>query len=443
MLIMEKFRDIVKEQLGNLWEDVQREVNEYFKIIDFAIIEFRNNYHKLDKPKEGFLNDPLNIPEIHKLLYSIKEYNFNYFNRNQVTQKYNHYEHGYFIRDNLLHQLELVIKRVENFRIENYPKILEKQGTFETEDKFITHKFEDYGLIHYIDYIEVINGIAFHEKYYVILPNLLRCLLENLLHDIFSVSLENSHKELFFDESRSKIRDFSQLIELLNILRRMEYKAYIKDIINENIIAVFKEIKKIGNYSVHDVIRKIPKSYANEIKDRIDLILQPLLVSFQKLKEKNIFISPERQVFIKEKLGILKKEKKSERSYKKTIKVADKKTSNIDEIKPKLVDFYDMISLRVEFNKGELISVVRDLGKKNINKYLNLEFVDKWDMIFLQNALYHITIYGPGIAKTYNFLINKIGVKENSTYKDDPEYYGNKDIYNEFLNYLKDKIVIK
>ncbi len=394
MDIIEKFRKIIKDQLGDLWEEIHREVNEYFNSIDFAIIEYRNNYHKLEKPKVDFINDPLNVPEISKLLFSIKENNFNFFDRNQVTQTYNHYEHAYFIKDELLPLLKPAIKRVEDFRIEYFPKLVVNQIIHEPLEEFIKYNFEDYGLLHYNNYIKVINGSAYHENYYVILPNLLRCLMENLLHDIFSISLDNNHKEFFFDESRGKIRDFSQLIELLNILRGNEYKAYIKDTINENSITILKEIKKIGNYSVHDVIRKVPKSYANEIKDRIDLILQPLLVSYQKLKEKNISINPERQLLIREKLGILKKEKKSKRADKRTINVEDKEASKTEETRLKLLVFYNMISLKVEFNKGELISVVRDLGKMNINKYLNLEFGDSGDMIFLRNKSYYISIYG-------------------------------------------------
>ena len=61
-------------------------------------------------------------------------------------------------------------------------------------------------------------------------------------------------------------------------------------------------------------------------------------------------------------------------------------------------------------------------------------------MIFLDNELYYITIYGPEIPKPENFLIIKLGLKENKTYMDDPENCGNKEIYNEFLNYIKEKI---
>lgn len=56
------------------------------------------------------------------------------------------------------------------------------------EKKFIVQDFVKFGLIHYSSYLDIINSIAYDEKFYVILPNLLRTLFENLLNDIFSTS---------------------------------------------------------------------------------------------------------------------------------------------------------------------------------------------------------------------------------------------------------------
>ena len=146
MIIIDEFRNIIKNELGNLWEIIQREVYEYFNIIDFANISFRKNYHKLNKPDKDFFNDPLNLPEIYTLLYSIKENNFNLFNDNSNTKNYNHYKHGYFIRDNLLNPLEPIIKRVKDFRIDNFSKLLDIQKRVRINGKFITNNFKDYEL---------------------------------------------------------------------------------------------------------------------------------------------------------------------------------------------------------------------------------------------------------------------------------------------------------
>ena len=99
-----------------------------------------------------------------------------------------------------------------------------------------------------------------------------------------------------------------------------------------------------------------------------------------------------------------------------------------------------MISHNIDFTKGELISLVREIGKHNTIKYLDLEFIDSVDMIRLRNELYHIIIYGPGIPGYGNFEISKLNIKENNRYKDKPDDFGNEKIYIEFLNYLKQKV---
>ena len=228
MLIIEEFRKIIEIELGNLWEMVHREVNEYFNVIDFAKITYRKNYSRLNKPERDFLNDPLNIPEIYHLLYSIKENNFNYFNKDSVTKNYNHYQHGYSIRDNLLIHLEPIVTRIESFRIENFNRILENQNKSELKKNLIIYNFQDYGLKHYDSYINIINGIAYHKDFYVILPNLLRCVFENLLYDIFQTSLNKKHTQFFFLKSQARARDFSQLIALLNILKDKDFQPYHK-----------------------------------------------------------------------------------------------------------------------------------------------------------------------------------------------------------------------
>ncbi|KKK71392.1 hypothetical protein LCGC14_2914370, partial [marine sediment metagenome] len=290
MIIIDEFRNIIKNELGNLWEIIQREVNEYFNIIDFANISFRKNYHKLNKPDKDFFNDPLNLPEIYTLLYSIKENNFNLFNDNSNTKNYNHYKHGYFIRDNLLNPLEPIIKRVKDFRIDNFSKLLDIQKRVRINGKFITNNFKDYELKHYEPYINVINGIAYHKDFYIILPNLLRCLFENLLYDIFQRVLDKKHTEFFFFKSQSRARDFSQLIALMNILKDKDFKPYHKDSLNQNIISILKEIQMFGNLTVHQILRQVDKDFADQWKQRINRILIALLVFYRKIQDETLEI---------------------------------------------------------------------------------------------------------------------------------------------------------
>ncbi len=317
MLIIEEFRKIIKNELGNLWELVHREVNEYFNVIDFAKITYRKNYTRLNKPERDFLNNPLNIPEIYKLLYSIKENNFNYFDNDSITKDYNHYQHGYFIRDHLLIHLEPIVKRVESFRIENFNRFLENQNKSEFKKKFIIYDFQDYGLKHYDSYINIINGIAYHKDFYAILPNLLRCVFENLLYDIYQTSLDKNHTQFFFLKSQARARDFSQLIALLNILKDKDFQPYHKNSLNQSVIDILKKIQMFGNWTVHQILRQVDKDFTNQWQQKINRALLGLLVFYKKIQNKTLEITDQQTLAIINKK--LKLEKSLERNKENSI----------------------------------------------------------------------------------------------------------------------------
>ena len=125
---------------------------------------------------------------------------------------------------------------------------------------------------------------------------------------------------------------------------------------------------------------------------------------------------------------------------KESIDVQEIKKSENHE-KENLIRFYHMISHNIKFTKGKLISLVRHLGKHNINKYLDLEFFDESDYIQLSNSLWIIIIWGPGIPHRENFEIHKLK-EPKGIYRDDPENLGDKKVYSEFINYLSIKIGI-
>ena len=173
------------------------------------------------------------------------------------------------------------------------------------KDMYINFSFSKYDLSHYDSFIDLLNKSSFFDDFYRLFPVLLRCLFENLLYDIYVSSLHNSHKELYFLKDKNRARDFSQLIHLLNLLKDIEFKPYIRDLINQKTIEILTEIQKMGNYTVHDVIRKVTKEFPLEWKERINLILETLLISYKKLKNINLKIdNDEREEKIKDKLGI-------------------------------------------------------------------------------------------------------------------------------------------
>jgi len=93
--------------------------------------------------------------------------------------------------------------------------------------------------------------------------------------------------------------------------------------------------------------------------------------------------------------------------------------------------------------KGEVISIVREVGKPNFLKYLNLDLIDHGDMIVLRNSDWDMRFLSPSITKPYNYYIIKPNLKENKVYRNKPEDYGNEDIKIQFLDYLNKSLKIK
>jgi len=232
------------------------------------------------------------------------EYFINCCNNVGIILKQNYLNHN-MINSTLKHGLlDLRKKNLSNLKVNQYNKFYNKEELIVPEKKFIIQDFIKFGIVHYDSYIDIINHIAYDKKLYVILPNLLRTLFENILNDIFSTSLKNKHKNLYFNEDRSRIADFSILIELLNQLSKIEYKNRIRSHINPKIIEILKKVKEKGNLSVHEVLRKITMSDVNVIQDEIDLALEALLTSYIKLKDADIEIELERLKIIEEKIGL-------------------------------------------------------------------------------------------------------------------------------------------
>ena len=111
-----------------------------------------------------------------------------------------------------------------------------------------------------------------------------------------------------------------------------------------------------------------------------------------------------------------------------------KSTSKINKLFSQFIKIFESVK---PLTKGEVISIVREVGKPNILKYLNLDFIDQGNMILLRNTDWDMRIFSPSITKPYNYLIIKPNLKENKYYRDNPEDHGNEDIIIQFLDYLK------
>jgi len=203
-----------------------------------------------------------------------------------------------------------------NSEIQSEENELDIDQSFQINQKFIDLDFSDYALTYYESYIKLINGIAYHPDFYMILPYLLRTLFENLLQDIFSQSLHDSCSDLYYIRGK-RYHDFSKLIVLLDLLKDEEYGPYISGKITKEIINELDDIRKWGNMTIHNIVRKITSTYANERKDKTMITLKPLLVAYKNLNGKDIAVENKRKYQIKLKLGIIKEEKKKDKTKRK------------------------------------------------------------------------------------------------------------------------------
>lgn len=313
---MENLRETIKEAAGlylkQLWEEIEEYFNIVSRIYNYAIRT------ELDIPRYKVLKrfnlvdnlyDPLYLPEILELAKYMKENNFEYFDSRWNTYGYFHHKHGYILKD-LIQKLTLLSGKIKSARMQKLDKSIE--STIQKSDDlilkskkiFLIESLNNYDLIELEKYKEMINEAAYHQHFYKMIPVMLRTLFENLLWIIFRDSLDKKHIELYFNKHKSRVRDFSELIKLLDFLKENEFNPFCKNMINQNIIDILMKIKQIGNWSVHEVLAQVDPNFADEQKDSINRLLKALLVLYKSIKNKNIGISDDNVSKIKGKLWI-------------------------------------------------------------------------------------------------------------------------------------------
>lgn len=393
--------DKIEELLNNYLDSFITEFNLYIQAI--KNIQIQDVKNELNLPEyeilEMFsltrekLRDPYYIPEIIQLAYYMKENNFNHFENYWNTFGYYHHKHGYKIKD-IMDKLKPLSEKIEEFKVKKLEEFLERKFTKKKEEEihiskpFINSKFSDFNLpAHYDAYIKLINESIEVGDFYRILPILLRCLFENLLYDLFSDSLHISHNDLYYNKFHKRAMVFSKLILLLDFLKDDEYKPFVLNKINKNTIDILKEIKEIGNYSVHDTLEMFQRIHINDWRSKTDLALKHLLTSYKKLNGNKLEIRQDRLILIKEKLGIIKKahlttkrkkKKRREKQKRKTTKIEEKnkRSNRIIELNAKrerLMEFYNF--LKDLFNRMEQVSKPKDdINFKDNRNYIYFKY---------------------------------------------------------------------
>lgn len=346
------------------------------------------------------------------------------------------------------------IATVDIEEMNDFYEVTKKQeGMPHHKDLFIKADFKDYQLSEYDDFIELINLSAYDNKYYRILPILLRNLFENLLYDIFQTGLNEKHTDFFFLKSQNRAQDFSKLIALMNILKDREFKPFHKDSINQNIIDVMKEIQKFGNWTVHQILRQVDKDFADKWKDRINRVLNPLLVLYRKIKDKAIEIKDQstldiinKTLNLKNSINQVNARIKSRGLAKEAGIQEDSKPLDMDNILnshkillgQKFKNLYNRLTSK---NPDHVIidikTIVEDIGKIAVGKILRMEYVtekeerimliepQKWNLSIRTGSHRHLRLqkYVDGNSQIYDFEFPN----------------QNEEILDEFLKLVKDR----
>ncbi len=334
-IILEELKKIIAELIKHPFEELYNEIIKFFEMLPNLFDE--EVQEKLLKPEKEILDsfglihanlkDPLFLPEIIRLAEDIKEKNFNEFNRGWNTQGYYHYEHGYKIKG-IIRELEPLAEIVDKFR----SKYSVRKARIKKVE-FIEIQFKDYDLLEFDEFKEVINKTADDDILFRTLPILLRTIFENLLWYIFRDSLARKHKTLFFNPNKNRIRDFSQLISLLNELKDNEFISFSKNTINSKTIEKLKEIQKFGNWNVHEIHSHVNRNFAENWKEVINYLIKSFLLLYKNIKGRNLEIDENRLVIIKKKLGLgdkLKKEIEINQSIKKELVENQYQVKNLD-----------------------------------------------------------------------------------------------------------------
>jgi hypothetical protein len=107
--------------------------------------------------------------------------------------------------------------------------------------------------------------------------------------------------------------------------------------------------------------------------------------------------------------------------------------SKIIKLFTQFIKIFDVDSI---LTKGEAISTLREIGKPNFLKHLNLDFVDQNNMVILRNADWELRFFSPSIIKPYNFIIIKHNLKVNNVYRHKFGDSGNDAIRVQFLFHI-------
>ena len=317
-------------------------------------------------------------------------------------------------------------RRIFVIRIDKSRKYILKVGQYPPWDISVEKKYKKY-LGKYEKYY--INGKICESQGYGIGANAYyRRVIEGIIDDLLDMILQLMNKD---EKQEYKIA----LIETKNSKNAQEKIALVKDLLPKSLLPEqFNPLKTLHGVLSEGIHEKDDEECLKDAE-----IIREIITYLIKQINKDVIDQKEYTENMKKLL-----DKKMAKKLQSKQNVAN--TANIKSI-PKINKlFSQFIKIFKDdklLTKGEVISIVREVGKPNFLKYLNLDFIDQGNMIVLRNSDYDMRFLSPSIPKPYDYFIIKPNLKGNNVYRNNPEDYGNEDIKIHFLDYLNKSLKIK
>lgn len=119
--------------------------------------------------------------------------------------------------------------------------------------------------------------------------------------------------------------------------------------------------------------------------------------------------------------------------------------SNEINVKELLHTLYKVFSHEIESYKGQIYSLIREIGELNLAKFLNLKLIDNDSTLILLNSEWIIKVYSPAVPLEENFDIEDRNQRDPTlkTFKDRKKDPGNNQVLQNFLLYYENKTNIE
>ncbi len=317
-------------------------------------------------------------------------------------------------------------RRIFVIRIDKSRKYIMKVGQYPAWDISVEPNIQKV-LGVYLKFFK--NGLMCESQGYGIGANTYyRRVIEGVIDDLLDMILQfmSEEEKQEFESALRKTKRSKNAQEKIAIVKDLLPKSLLPERFNP-----LKTLHGILSEGIHEKDDEECLEDAEIIREIITYLIKQISVDVIDQKE---FIENMKKLLDK------KRTKKLEIKQKQT-KISEVKST--PKVNGLFSQFIKIFKSEKSLTKGEVISIVREVGKPNFLKYLNLDLIDQGNIVVMRNSDWNLRFFSPSILKPYSFFINKPKMKEDNFYRNNPEDYGNVEIRIEFLDYLNKSLKMK